>query len=125
MFTVSVPLSLQKQEMVIRKLFRALKPGGHLLVRDYGRYDEAQLRFGKGSKIEENFYVRQDGTCAYYFDKRELSDVVVATADASCQFEEMESIYIMRQYANRQQKKARYRVWLQAKYVKKLTSAAT
>jgi SAM-dependent methyltransferase len=125
MFTGPVPLSLQKQEMVIRKLFRALKPGGHLLVRDYGRYDEAQLRFGKGSKIEENFYVRQDGTCAYYFDKRELSDMVIATADSSCQFEEMESIYIMRQYANRQQKKARYRVWLQAKYVKKLTSAAT
>jgi hypothetical protein len=36
------------------------------------RYDEAQLRFKKGSKLDDNFYVRQDGTCAYYFDTSEL-----------------------------------------------------
>lgn len=30
---------------VARKLFDALRPGGRLLLRDYGRWDEAQLRF--------------------------------------------------------------------------------
>lgn len=133
-----VKMFFQKQELALKKLFNALKPGGVLLLRDYGRYfflsshvfwrslfcgfryDEAQLRFGKGAKLEENFYVRQDGTCAYYFDKAELSALVTsACVDTTCAFQEVESFYVTRQYANRQQKKARYRVWLQAKYVKK------
>ena len=48
---------------------QVLKPGGLLLFRDYGLYDHAMLRFGCGHKISTNFYVRQDGTRAYYFSE--------------------------------------------------------
>jgi len=38
-----------------------------VLVRDYGLYDHAMLRFTPGHKLADSFYVRQDGTRAYYF----------------------------------------------------------
>jgi methyltransferase-like protein 6 len=85
------------------------------------RYDEAQLRFKKGSKLDDNFYVRQDGTCAYYFDISELEAMCEAGKGgaAGTQYLEMEEgEHILRQYANRQQKVARHRVWIQAKFVK-------
>lgn len=51
-----------KFSRVVSNLKHLLRPGGIILFRDYGRYDMAQLRFKSGSKIADNFYVRQDGT---------------------------------------------------------------
>lgn len=47
---------------VLSNVACVLKPGGLLVFRDYGLYDMAQVRFGRGNKLGENFYVRQDGT---------------------------------------------------------------
>ena len=46
-----------------------------MLVRDYGLYDHAMLRFTPGHKLADSFYVRQDGTRAYYFSTGKLTVV--------------------------------------------------
>ncbi|CAM9581213.1 unnamed protein product [Pylaiella littoralis] len=129
---------------VARLVEKALKPGGQLLVRDYGRHDEAQLRFAKGRRLGDNVYVRQartpqDGTTSYFFSLEDLRHLFCGGStprprqdegDASprllrdygggegANLIEEELSFVRRQYANRAQKVARRRVWVHGKFRK-------
>lgn len=65
-------ISPDKMAAVVSNLHSVLRPGGMVLLRDYGLFDHAMLRFGRGHKIQEQFYVRQDGTRAYYFSQGQV-----------------------------------------------------
>lgn len=95
----------------VKNIFEALKPGGLVLFRDYAIYDKAMLRFNENSKICDQFYVRQDGTRAYFFSREQLGDLF-----ESCGFK-IESIeYIRRETTNNASKETFSRIFLQAKF---------
>lgn len=126
----------------LRNIYTLLKPGGEVLFRDYGRGDLAQVRFKKGRYMEENFYVRGDGTRVYFFEREELVELWSGWRDAGdgwtesgeneVDAEEAEHVGSegkgfevvdvgadRRLLVNRQRKLKMYRCWLQGRFRKK------
>ena len=112
MFVLSA-MPRTSQLSVFKKISRILKPSGKVFFRDYGRYDEAQLRFSGKNIVDDNLYARQDGTLSYYFTKEEVFELALSAG-----LKVLENEYVLRQYANRKQGKARYRVWMHGKFIK-------
>jgi tRNAThr (cytosine32-N3)-methyltransferase len=105
-------LSPQQWTQALLNLQHALKPGGTILFRDYGRGDLAQVRFKKGRWMGENFYVRGDGTRVYFFGEEELRDIW------GKHFEVEKLAVDRRMLVNRQRRLRMYRCWMQAVFRK-------
>ncbi|XP_070566837.1 tRNA N(3)-cytidine methyltransferase METTL6-like [Ptychodera flava] len=104
----------KKMENAIKNVSTVLKPGGVVLFRDYGLYDHAMLRFSTGHKLGDNFYVRQDGTRAYYFSEEILGDLF-----KSCGFDIDINEYVLRETVNKKEGLCVPRVFIQGKFVKR------
>lgn len=104
-----------------RKIYNQLAPGAVLYFRDYGRHDLAQLRFAqrKTSKLQDNFYVRNDKTRAYYFTEEQIKDIFCSfDGEDAPGFECIECENHYRVVENRKDNKTMHRVWVQAKFRK-------
>jgi len=104
----------EKMKEAIENVFKVLKPGGKLLFRDYGLYDHAMLRFAPGHKIFDNFYVRQDGTRAYYFSLEKVAELM-----ESARFKVEQCEYIHRRTVNVKEGVDVERIFVQGKFCKR------
>ncbi|ODQ67176.1 methyltransferase [Nadsonia fulvescens var. elongata DSM 6958] len=114
MIFVFSALSPDQWAQAMNNLNKALKPGGLILFRDYGRYDLTQLRFKGGRLLDENFYIRGDGTRVYFFTEEELHEIFGG------KFDVLKVGTDRRLMVNRQRKIKMYRIWLQASFQKPL-----
>lgn len=119
-------LSPTQWAQAVRNIHAVLKPGGEVLFRDYGKGDLAQVRFKKGRYLEENFYIRGDGTRVYFFERDELvriwTGIEPPSEEPSTTGFEIENLAVDRRLlVNRAKELKMYRCWMQGKF-KKVTT---
>jgi tRNAThr (cytosine32-N3)-methyltransferase len=105
-------LNPKQWEQTVSNVSQMLKPRGFVLFRDYGKGDMAQVRFKAGRWMEENFYVRGDGTRVYFFEKAELEEIW-----GRC-FSVLDLAVDHRMNVNRQRRIKMYRCWIQGRFQK-------
>ena len=110
MIFVLSAVSPKDMRSAVENVVNALLPGGFLLFRDYGLGDMAQLRFDTDQALSHGFYVRQDGTCSFFFTLEGLRWLFVE----QCGLEEVSAKYIRRKVVNHREQKEMLRVFVNA-----------
>jgi SAM-dependent methyltransferase len=103
-------------KVAAQNVIHTLKVGGTLLFRDYGRYDEAQLKLAtsRGKELGENYYRKHDGTTCYYFTLDDLERLF------GTEMEVLELRYLRQVFRNRAEEQERRRVWVQGRFRKSM-----
>jgi len=101
-------------EFVIENVYKVLRPGGWLLFRDFCEGDLAQTRFSKENQVEEQWFVRQDGTFSYFFRIEQVQAMFQAQG-----FRTERLNTVDRSIENRKLGKRMNRRWLQGCFQKK------
>ena len=116
MIFVLSAVPLEKVSTCLSSLWMALRPGGIILYRDYGKYDLTQLRFKPEQCLSENLYMRGDGTLVYYQDEQGIKQLF-----ANHGFECIECKTDSRLVVNRLRRLQMHRIWIQGKFRKPFT----
>ena len=108
-------VSPEKMRDAVRNVSSVMRPGAEarVLIRDYASGDLAQERFAAkaGQKLAENFYVRGDGTRAFYFSPETLKALFAGAGMA------LERLDVhQRAITNRGQNVKMDRRWVQASF---------
>ena len=102
----------------VQNVASTLKPNNGVLVfRDYGRYDEAQMKLGTSRNKQlddDNFYRKHDGTKCFYFSLDDVRKLFEEKAGLNV----LELKYLRRIYRNRGTNEVRRRVWVQGRFQK-------
>lgn len=104
-------ISPDQHSAVATSMAAVSRPGTVFLFRDYAVNDMAMVRFRPGSKIADRFYVRQDGTRAYYFTRDEVISLFAAAG-----FVCTDSCYVHRRTTNKKEGVDAPRLFVQAKF---------
>lgn len=116
MIFVLSAINPEKMSIALKNISKILHPNGILIFRDYGLYDYAMLRFAPGHKLEENFYVRQDGTRAYYFSKETMEELANDSGLEAINLE-----YVARETVNMKEGLTVPRIFLQGRFRQRST----
>lgn len=104
----------EKMPLVLQNILKVLKPNGKILIRDYATGDLAQERLMcKDQQISDNFFVRGDGTRAYYFSENFLIDLFTQNG-----FDTEEIRLCNKQVENRSRELVMNRRWIQAVFTR-------
>ena len=100
----------------VKNAAATLKPKtGVLVFRDYGRFDEGQMKVGTSRNKQlddDNFYRKHDGTKCYYFSLEDVRELFERHAGLAV----VELKYLRRIYRNRGTNEVRRRVWVQGRF---------
>jgi methyltransferase-like protein 6 len=99
-----------------RNVYASLQNQGVLILRDYGRYDAAQLKLGqeRNKLVQDHFYRKHDGTKCYYFTLDDLQRIFVD----QLKMQILELRYMCKVFENRSTDTKRRRVWVSARFCK-------